>query len=100
MKDGADTLIPPAEFPGRAEASVAASLDRQHYRKFQQLYREGLAAIGTDFVALAPERRGDLIRQIERSHPRFFAKLLSRSMHGFYWDPRCKAQRSPRPSSA
>ena len=43
MEAVADTLIPPDEFPGGAEAGVAVFLGRQlagHYRKFQQLYRE------------------------------------------------------------
>lgn len=91
MEAVADTLIPPDEFPGGAEAGVPVFLDRQlagHYRKFQSLYREGLAAIGADFTALAPEKRTERMKQIEKSHARFFATLLAHTMQGFYGDPR------------
>lgn len=91
MEAVVDTLIPPDEFPGGAEAGVGVFLDRQlagHYRKFQPLYREGLAAVGADFVSLTPEQRTSRIKQIEKSHPQFFSVLLNHTMQGFYGDPR------------
>ncbi|MBM3788321.1 MAG: gluconate 2-dehydrogenase subunit 3 family protein, partial [Acidobacteria bacterium] len=85
MEAMVDTLIPPDDFPGAAEAGVAVFLDRQlagHYRKFQPLYREELAAVGADFIKLTPEQRTARMKEIEKNHKPFFATLLSHTMQG------------------
>ncbi len=105
-----DCFIPPDDFPGGAEAGVPVFLDRQlsgHYRKHQELYREGLSALdrvaadtaGKRFHLLEREEQTKLLQSIEKGKPpaawgtrpdpgRFFATVLAHTLQGFYGDPR------------
>lgn len=106
----ADCLIPPDDFPGGAEAGVPIFLDRQlsgHYRRHQELYREGLAALdraalgaaGKRFHQLPSEEQTELLQSVEQGKPpaawgsspdprRFFGIVLGHTHQGFYGDPR------------
>jgi len=106
----ADCIIPPDDFPGGAEAGVPIFLDRQlskHYRKYQELYREGLSALdraavessGKRFHQLERNEQTLLLRAIEKGETpagwgarcdarRFFLTVLAHTHQGFYGDPR------------
>lgn len=110
MNAVADCLIPLDDFPGGAEAGVPVFLDRQlngHYRKYQGLYREGLAALdraalaidGKRFHQLEREKQIRLLELVEKGEPpaawrsgpdprRFFGTVLGHAHQGFYGDPR------------
>jgi gluconate 2-dehydrogenase gamma chain len=107
-----ETLIPADRDPGGRAAGVVEFIDRQlvlHYRRYQQPYREGLAALdglsrqlyGQGFVRIGAERQAALLGRLEGndlpdgawaaeavSAPGLFELMLAHSMQGFYGDPR------------
>ena len=92
-----DAIIPPDGIPGAREAGVIHYIDRQLMRRFRdsrKAYREGLMAAdrlaGGAFAELSPERREELLREMERNPATrpFFDLLVTHAMQGFYADPR------------
>jgi gluconate 2-dehydrogenase gamma chain len=106
----ADQIIPPDEWPGGRDAGVVTFIDRQlagPYRRFQQDYRKGLAAItdtcvrryGKHFEALTGGQQTSFLQDMESGrleegtwkngfHRRFFELLRSHSLQAYYGSPR------------
>ncbi len=86
-------IVPEDQDPGAVRAGVVVYIDRQltrFYKPLQPIYRKGLAEIGTDFAALAPERQLRGLCRLE-TNPQtkpFFDMLVAHTMQGFYGDPR------------
>jgi gluconate 2-dehydrogenase gamma chain len=110
MEAIAEQIIPAGEWPGGRDAGVVTFIDRQlagPYRRFQEDYRKGLAAI-TDkclkqyrkkFELLSPEQQTALLKDMESGKfedgvwgkgfgRRFFEMLRSHSLQGYYGSPR------------
>ena len=98
--------------PGASEAGVVIYIDRQlaapygrdRHRYTQEpfedgvpeqgyqgkatpreIYRDGIASLGLDFVRLAPDSQDAKLRQIEDSH--FFTLLRQHTIEGMFCDP-------------
>jgi gluconate 2-dehydrogenase gamma chain len=105
-----DTLIPPDQDPGAAEAGVVVFIDTQlagRERRHRRAYSQGLRAVealarrvqGRAFTEMTPESRATLLSSIERGDvpadlwppgdaKAFFELVLSHTRMGFYGDPR------------
>ena len=103
-------LIPADDFPGAKEAGVIHFLDRQlvgYHRRFQNLYRNGLAntrksclqQFGKCFNDLADEQKILFLKSLEdnmvpgepwkdMASSDFFNLILDHTMQGFYGSPR------------
>ena len=106
----ADQVIPPDQDPGGKWAGVADFIDRQlvgHYKRHQQGYRQGLAAVeetsvalmGRGFLELRFNEQTVLLEAMERdelpdeiwrpqSAAEFFNLILDHCLQGFYGNPR------------
>ena len=92
-----ESIIPDDDSPGARTASVIHYIDRQlrgHFREHRAAYRDGIAAAdrlaGGDFAGAGPERREDVLRQLERDGATkpFFDLVVAHAMQGFYGSPR------------
>lgn len=90
-----DRIIPPDSSPGAAQAGVVRYIDRQltrHFRQFQPLYRQGIAAAdrlaGGAFNALRPAEQDEILKKLEVGQKEFFNLLVAHTMQGFYGSPR------------
>ena len=105
-----ECLIPTDEFPGATWAGAVNFIDLQlcgHFRKFQNIYRDGLAALdtasrqahGQPFPQLAPEQQVELLRSVEKGkspeniwkparQKEFFKLILTHTQQSYYGDPR------------
>jgi gluconate 2-dehydrogenase gamma chain len=103
-------LIPADDFPGAKEAGVISFLDRQlvsYHRRFQKMYRTGLAKIqescvqqwGVLFNNLSDEKKILFLKSLENNtlpgetwkdfaSSDFFNLILDHTMQGFYGSPR------------
>jgi len=84
-------IIPADGDPGAAEAGVVVFIDRQldgFYRDHQKTYREGLAALGSSFIGLAPEQQTAILKLLEKRRSPFFELVLTHTMQGYYGSPR------------
>jgi len=110
MEAIAEQIIPADEWPGGRDAGVVAFVDKQlagPYRRFQEDYRKGLAAI-TDsclkqyrkkFEVLSLEQQTAVLKDLESGNyedgvwgsgfsRRFFEMLRNHSLQGYYGSPR------------
>jgi gluconate 2-dehydrogenase gamma chain len=92
-------LIPADDFPSAADAGVPRFIDRQltgHYRKHQNAYRQGLAAVDEAsrrrfqkrFAELSEEQQDEILRELEEKRSEFFTLIRTHTMQGYYGDPR------------
>jgi gluconate 2-dehydrogenase gamma chain len=103
-------LIPADDFPGAKEAGVINFIDRQlvsYHRRFQKIYRTGLAKIqescvqqwGELFNNLPDEKKIVFLKSLEKgtvpgeiwkdlASSDFFSLILDHTMQGFYGSPR------------
>ena len=92
-------LIPTDRDPGAKEAGVVVFIDLQltrHLRKYQGIYRQGLAAVhaaartqfGCPFADLSSERQVEILTAAEQNSKAFFDLILAHCRQGFYGDPR------------
>jgi gluconate 2-dehydrogenase gamma chain len=92
-------IVPTDGDPGAREAGVVRYIDKQlkgFFRRHQQTYREGLAAIEAlahpqRFVDLEFAAQTALLERVEKgsgAERRVFDLLVSHTMQGFYGDPR------------
>jgi gluconate 2-dehydrogenase gamma chain len=105
----AEQIIPTDEWPGGKDARVADFIDIQlagPYRRFQQDYRKGLAAINDSclkkyhmlFKDLSWDKQTEFLKEMETgtlsgngwngSAENFFDLLRSHSLQGYYGSPR------------
>jgi len=94
-------IIPVDRDPGAVEAGAAVFIDRQltgHYKEYQTVYRNCIAALdrqsvavfGRAFADAPPEVQLEVLKRIEQN-PRtkpFFELLVAHTMQGFYGSPR------------
>jgi len=107
-----ERIIPADQDPGAAWAGVARYIDRQlashvNFRKFRDLYRQGLAGVDQTsvamfqarFAALSAARRDEVLKALEKGQAagevwkqvparQFFDAVLNHTMQGYYGDPR------------
>jgi gluconate 2-dehydrogenase gamma chain len=94
-----EQIIPADETPGAAWAGVVNFIDRQlmgPYRRQQNAYRNGLAAIeqasaaqsGKSFAALDGPQQTALLQSLTGGTKRFFSTVIAHTMQGYYGDPR------------
>ncbi len=105
-----ECIIPADDVPGATDAGVIFYIDKQvmgPFKKSQQNYREGLAALqldcmnikGTDFEFLASDQQIEFLEMMESNHEKlknwpslppavFFNMVISHTMQGFYGAPR------------
>ena len=94
-----EQLIPTDRDPGARQAHVLQYIDIQltkHFRRYQQIYREGIAGVDAGslakfskrFVELTPEQQTEVLVDIEENSEAFFELVLTHTRQGFYGDPR------------
>ncbi len=94
-----EQIIPADGFPGAREAGVVNFIDAQlvrHYKKHQEAYRKGVAAVDAaaqaqfkkPFASLSFEQQTEVLTGIEEKAPEFFSLIRTHTMQGFYGDPR------------
>jgi gluconate 2-dehydrogenase gamma chain len=105
-----DVIVPPDDYAGASQAGVVQFLDRQlagYYRRYQPLYRGGLAALEaasrkmfhTTIIDLSAADRVALVIQWERNSlptnggeevpmREFFDRFVDHVMQGYYGAPR------------
>jgi gluconate 2-dehydrogenase gamma chain len=94
-----ETLIPSDRDPGARAARVVDYIDIQltrHFRKFQKVYRDGIAAVdaasraksGKRFTELTAAGQAEVIAEIEEKSKAFFDLILAHTRQGYYGDPR------------
>jgi gluconate 2-dehydrogenase gamma chain len=106
-----DRIIPADQDPGAGAAGAANYIDRQltgPFKKYQSIYRQGLAGIdqvsdsqfGKRFTALAPEQQDAVLTSLEGakveastwkpavSKKTFFDMVRDHTMQSYYGDPR------------
>ena len=105
-----EQIIPADEDPGAVDVGVPIFIDRQltgPYRRFQEMYRRGLAGVedssqtmfGKRFAALSWSNQTALLKALEsgkpagqawktRSAAAFFDMVRDHSLQGFYGSPR------------
>jgi gluconate 2-dehydrogenase gamma chain len=103
LEAAVDTLIPPDDAPGAAQAGVLHYIDRQlgkKYRAQRPLYRQGLAAlIAAGFPAWPATKRTEFMTALEAGQggktafgpdggKAFFEALLAHTMQGYFGMPR------------
>jgi len=92
-------LIPADQDPGAREAGVVNYIDIQltrPFRRYQAVYRQGLAAIdsasrarfGQAFADLPPASQVEMLTGAEKDSKPFFDLILAHCRQGFYGDPR------------
>jgi len=92
-------IIPADRDAGSREAHVVNYIDVQltkHFRKYQRIYRQGIARVDSDsvkrfgkrFVDLPPGEQTEVLKGTEQNAPAFFALILDHTRQGFYGDPR------------
>lgn len=92
-------LIPADRDPGAREARVVNYIDlqlTQPFRKYQRVYRQGVAGIdaaslrmfGKRFVDLSTEKQTPVLKDAEKNSKAFFELILAHTRQGFYGDPR------------
>lgn len=110
LTDVCEQLIPGDDAPGATDAGVVNYIDLQlsgTYRRHQQTYRRGLAALqqtclqeyALGFAELPAVKKIEVLRALETgtaprdfwakpSAPAFFNLVLAHTMQGFYGSPR------------
>jgi gluconate 2-dehydrogenase gamma chain len=94
-----EQLIPADQDPGARLAGVVNYLDLQltgHFKKHQQIYRQGLAAVDAlsqarfqkPFADLAAADQNVILLDVEKKARQFSDLILAHAMQGFYGDPR------------
>ena len=105
-----ERLIPAEQDPGAMDAGVVNFIDLQlmgPYKRYRASYRQGIKGIeeaslrmfGHRFTELSPEKKDEVLKQIEAggatgeawkdlSSRDFFSLILSHTMQGYYGDPR------------
>jgi len=92
-------IIPADGDPGAKEVGVANYIDIQltkHFKKYRQLYRQGIAdveaashrAFGKPFADLPSAQQVAVLEDIEKHSSAFFNLILAHTIQGFYGDPR------------
>src|SRR5208283_1623912 len=92
-------IIPADGDPGAKEVGVANYIDIQltkHFKKYRQLYRQGIAdveaashrAFGRPFADLPSAQQVPVLEDIEKHSSAFFNLILAHTIQGFYSDPR------------
>lgn len=94
-----EQLIPGDRDPGAHEARVVNYIDIQLTRplkRYQRIYREGVAAVDAAsrakfserFVELSGGQQAEVLAGVERDSKTFFELILAHTRQGFYGDPR------------
>jgi gluconate 2-dehydrogenase gamma chain len=94
-----EQIIPADQDPGATDAGVINYIDRHlmgHFRRFQPVYREGLARLnelcrqrhGRRFAELKFEEQTAVLESLTGDLKKFFDLVIDHTMQGFYGDPR------------
>jgi len=94
-----EQIIPADQDPGAREAGVIHYIDRHlagHFRRFQPVYRRGLAELdrlsrrrfGRRFAQLNFDQQTRLLEGLSGELKAFFNLVIDHTMQGFYGDPR------------
>ncbi|MGB9604797.1 MAG: gluconate 2-dehydrogenase subunit 3 family protein, partial [Bryobacteraceae bacterium] len=94
-----EQIIPADQDPGATEAGVIHYIDRHligHFRRYQAVYREGLARLdqlcrqrhGRRFAELKFDQQTAVLEKLEGDLKKFFDMVIDHAMQGFYGDPR------------
>jgi gluconate 2-dehydrogenase gamma chain len=94
-----EQLIPADRDPGAHDANVVNYIDLQlvrSFRKHQQAYRQGIAALdaaarkqfGKRFAELPADQQAAVLTEREENAKPFFDLILTHTRQGFYGDPR------------
>jgi len=107
-----ERIIPADQDPGAAWAGVVRYIDRQlaghfNFRRFRELYRQGLAGVDQTsaamfqarFVGLGAARQDEILKALQKGEApgeiwkrvparQFFDAVLNHTMQGYYGDPR------------
>jgi gluconate 2-dehydrogenase gamma chain len=94
-----EQLIPADRDPGARQAAVVNYIDIQltrSLRRYQPIYRRGLAGVDTEsrsrfgrrFVQLNWEEQAQVLTGVEKKSQPFFDLVLAHTRQGFYGDPR------------
>ncbi|MEK7408469.1 MAG: gluconate 2-dehydrogenase subunit 3 family protein [Acidobacteriota bacterium] len=94
-----EQIIPADQDPGATQAGVIHYIDRHlmgHFRRYQEAYRKGVAAIeqasaarhGKRFAQLAAGQQTELLNGLTGEAQQFFSLVVAHAMQGFYGDPR------------
>lgn len=105
-----ECIIPGDDMPGAREAGVIYYIDKQvmgPFKKYQQVYRDGLASFRQDcvgimsgeYVSLDPDQQIKFLEMVETDHTElvswdslkpsaFFNLVVNHTMQGFYGAPR------------
>jgi len=94
-----EQIIPADEDPGATEAGVIHYIDRHltgHFRRWQPVYRRGLAELdrlcrerhGERFARLPFARQTAVLEGLTGELKEFFNLVVEHAMQGFYGDPR------------
>jgi len=105
-----ECIIPADDAPGATDAGVIYYIDKQimgHFKKYQQIYREGIDALqkdckinmGFNFESLTSDQQVKFLEMMEENNEKlknwvsirpatFFNMVINHTMQGFYGAPR------------